>query len=92
MLLFIKCFLCVLRMTFGMYCICLLQAKVCMFPEGTRNNGPDLLPFKKGAFHVAIASQTAILPVVVSHYHFLDSERHVFDKGTGNLVYINYTL
>lgn len=58
------------------------QAKVCMFPEGTRNNGPDLLPFKKGAFHVAIASQTAILPVVVSHYHFLDSERHVFDKGS----------
>lgn len=58
------------------------QAKVCMFPEGTRHGGPDLLPFKKGAFHVAIASQTAILPVVVSHYHFLDSERHIFDKGS----------
>lgn len=58
------------------------QAKLCMFPEGTRNSGADLLPFKKGAFHVAIASQTAVLPVVVSHYHFLDSERHIFDKGS----------
>lgn len=58
------------------------QAKVCMFPEGTRHGGPDLLPFKKGAFHVAIASQTAVLPVVVSRYHFLDSERHIFDKGS----------
>lgn len=61
-----------------------------MFPEGTRHGGSDLLPFKKGAFHVAIASQTAILPVVVSRYHFLDSERHVFDKG--NLFRINFVI
>lgn len=61
-----------------------LQAKLCMFPEGTRNSSRELLPFKKGAFHVAIASQTAIQPVVVSHYYFLDCERHIFNTGKMN--------
>ncbi|XP_046668858.1 1-acyl-sn-glycerol-3-phosphate acyltransferase beta-like isoform X2 [Homalodisca vitripennis] len=57
------------------------QARLCMFPEGTRHGGKDLLPFKKGAFHVAIASQTPVQPVVVSQYHFLDSENHIFNSG-----------
>jgi len=53
-----------------------------MFPEGTRNGSATLLPFKKGAFHVAIASQTPIQPVVVSRYHFLDDRKKVFNSGT----------
>jgi len=57
------------------------QLKLCMFPEGTRHQGKELLPFKKGAFHVAIASQTPIQPVVVAKYHFLDSEKHIFNTG-----------
>ncbi|XP_054270184.1 1-acyl-sn-glycerol-3-phosphate acyltransferase alpha-like isoform X2 [Macrosteles quadrilineatus] len=57
------------------------QLKLCMFPEGTRHLGDELLPFKKGAFHVAIASQTPVQPVVVSKYHFLDSEKHIFNTG-----------
>lgn len=57
-----------------------------MFPEGTRHLGDELLPFKKGAFHVAIASQTPVQPVVVSKYHFLDSEKHIFN--TGNVSYL----
>lgn len=56
-----------------------------MFPEGTRHSGRELLPFKKGAFHVAIASQTCIQPVVVSRYYFVDAERHIFNKG--NLIF-----
>lgn len=57
------------------------KMKLCMFPEGTRNNGPTLLPFKKGAFHVAIASQTPIQPVVVTRYYFLNSKEKIFETG-----------
>lgn len=50
-----------------------------MFPEGTRNNIGKLLPFKKGAFHLAIASGCPIQPVVVSKYTFLGDDH--FDNG-----------
>lgn len=52
-----------------------------MFPEGTRHGGEDLLPFKKGAFHVAISSQCPLQPIVVSQYYFLNSNQCIFDKG-----------
>ncbi|KAG5881860.1 hypothetical protein JTB14_022445 [Gonioctena quinquepunctata] len=51
------------------------KARVIMFPEGTRNRGTKLLPFKKGAFHLAIASQCPIQPIAVSRYSFLGKYR-----------------
>lgn len=36
-----------------------------VFPEGTRGNGTDLLPFKKGAFRIAIDTQLPVLPVII---------------------------
>lgn len=53
-----------------------------MFPEGTRHlvaeDGNKMLPFKKGAFHVAIEGNFPILPVVISNYHFIDHKEKMF--------------
>ena len=40
---------------------------VIVFPEGTRNNGPDrLLPFKKGGFLLARLAKRPIVPLAIS--------------------------
>jgi len=39
---------------------------VMMFPEGTRSKGGELLPFKDGAFHLAIATGVPILPIALA--------------------------
>lgn len=39
---------------------------VMMFPEGTRSKGGELLPFKDGAFHLAIRTGVPILPVALA--------------------------
>jgi 1-acyl-sn-glycerol-3-phosphate acyltransferase len=36
---------------------------VVVFPEGTRGDGPEMLPFKKGGFVLAIETGTPIAPV-----------------------------
>lgn len=44
------------------------DTSIWVFPEGTRNLGNGLLPFKKGAFQMAIAAGVPIIPVCVSSY------------------------
>ncbi|MWV13758.1 1-acylglycerol-3-phosphate O-acyltransferase [Pseudomonas sp. R-28-1W-6] len=44
------------------------DTSIWVFPEGTRNLGDGLLPFKKGAFQMAIAAGVPIIPVCVSTY------------------------
>ncbi|XP_055599546.1 1-acyl-sn-glycerol-3-phosphate acyltransferase alpha-like [Uranotaenia lowii] len=58
--------------------------KLAIFPEGTRHDRDTLLPFKKGAFHVAVATQSVIQPIVISKYHFLDHKKRRF--GTGRII------
>ncbi|KAI1074696.1 acyltransferase-domain-containing protein [Whalleya microplaca] len=60
------------------------KQSVYMFPEGTRSytKEPDLLPFKKGAFHLAVQAGVPIVPVVVANYsHVLYIKDFVFTSG-----------
>ncbi|MDX5297648.1 MAG: 1-acyl-sn-glycerol-3-phosphate acyltransferase [Gammaproteobacteria bacterium] len=44
------------------------RKNVWIFPEGTRNGGRQLRPFKKGAFHAAIGAQAPLVMICVSSY------------------------
>lgn len=57
-----------------------------VFPEGTRNNTGQIHAFKKGAFHAAISAQLPILPVVYTHFYFLESEKCVFNPGESHCL------
>ncbi|XP_030148799.1 1-acyl-sn-glycerol-3-phosphate acyltransferase beta isoform X1 [Lynx canadensis] len=57
--------------------------KVWVYPEGTRNDNGDLLPFKKGAFYLAIQAQVPIIPVVYSSFSsFYNYKTKLFTSGT----------
>lgn len=42
------------------------RVSVMVFPEGTRSKTDDLLPFKDGAFHVAVQAQAPVLPIAIA--------------------------
>jgi 1-acyl-sn-glycerol-3-phosphate acyltransferase len=56
------------------------ECSLWIFPEGTRNHKDrnHLLPFKKGAFHVAVQSGRPIVPVVASNQSW------IYDPGHGH--------
>jgi len=75
------------------------QISLWIFPEGTRHLSAedDLLPFKKGAFYLAVqcesgrigtgiyhsrAAGVPIIPVVCQNYHFLMDGKTRFKRGT----------
>ncbi|KAF8914291.1 hypothetical protein CPB84DRAFT_1758889 [Gymnopilus junonius] len=54
-----------------------------MFPEGTRHlsKEPDLLPLKKGGFHLAINAGIPITPIVTENYWHM-YRKGIFESGT----------
>jgi len=64
------------------------KLKLWIFPEGTRNTSKSiaLLPFKKGAFHVALQHSLPILPVVIQKHEFLEEEEWLLRPGSGRIT------
>lgn len=61
------------------------RQSVFIFPEGTRSYSEDLvlLPFKKGAFHLAVQAGVDIVPIVVENYsHVLNIKKLRFNAGS----------
>ncbi|TFK96590.1 1-acyl-sn-glycerol-3-phosphate-acyltransferase, partial [Pterulicium gracile] len=54
-----------------------------VYPEGTRRSGEDdaLLPFKKGAFHLAVQGGLPIIPIVTENYWRI-YHKGIFGGGT----------
>lgn len=60
------------------------KQSVYLFPEGTRSysSEPVMLPFKKGAFHLAQQAGVPIVPLVAENYsHILSLKNRVFNAG-----------
>ncbi|KAI9297181.1 1-acylglycerol-3-phosphate acyltransferase [Neoconidiobolus thromboides FSU 785] len=60
------------------------QMGVFVYAEGTRSGfeTPDLLPFKKGAFHLAIQTGFPIIPIVYSNTsHIFNMKKWRFESG-----------
>jgi 1-acyl-sn-glycerol-3-phosphate acyltransferase len=58
------------------------RLNVWMAPEGHRNVRLEMLPFKKGAFHLAVAAQVPVLPVLVGPiWTVFDSSRWMLRPG-----------
>ncbi|NWX15907.1 PLCA acyltransferase, partial [Aegotheles bennettii] len=56
--------------------------RVLIFPEGTRNHNGSMLPFKRGAFQLAVKAQVPIIPVVISSYcNFYSQKEKRFTPG-----------
>lgn len=49
---------------------------MCVFPEGTRSRGPHMLPFRNGAFRLAVRAEAAIVPVTIDGAYKVWEEHH----------------
>lgn len=56
------------------------------FPEGTRSKGRGLLPFKMGAFHIALQAKVPLLPIVLSSLNSFSINR--WDNGYAIIDYL----
>ncbi|EPB77666.1 1-acyl-sn-glycerol-3-phosphate acyltransferase domain protein [Ancylostoma ceylanicum] len=58
------------------------KRKVWIYPEGTRNPGKTMLPFKKGAFILSIEAKIPVVCCVFSsHSFFYDAAEKKLDSG-----------
>ncbi len=62
---------------------------VVIFPEGTRSVNEDLLPFKKGGFHLALDAGLEILPVAIAGTERIMRKREwVLRPGSAHVTFV----
>ncbi len=62
---------------------------VIYFPEGTRHSGDKLLPFKRGAFKLAMKKNRPIVPIVIEGaYKFLPRKSWCFKTSKREKMYL----
>lgn len=61
------------------------KRSIWVFAEGTRNKGENILPFKKGAFRMAIEAGVPIVPICVSSYAGGRLNLNKLNSGTVNI-------
>ena len=57
------------------------RVSIWVFPEGHRSRGTGLAPFKKGAFHMAIAAGVPVIPVMCSSVDRVINARAKIARG-----------
>jgi len=62
------------------------RLKVWVFPEGTRHHAHGMLPFKKGAFNIAVTAQIPIVPIVISDYRPFYSKSDKYFHSNGKII------
>jgi len=60
---------------------------MCVFPEGTRSRGPQLLPFRNGAFRLAVRAEAAIVPVTMDGSYKGWEEHHQIRAAAVRVVF-----
>ncbi|CAD6186527.1 unnamed protein product [Caenorhabditis auriculariae] len=71
------------------YCVEQLKIsgfKLWVFPEGTRNRDGGMIPFKKGAFNIAVRAQIPIIPIVISDYRPFYSKNGKYFRTDGEVI------
>ncbi|MFK8044327.1 MAG: lysophospholipid acyltransferase family protein [Crocinitomicaceae bacterium] len=59
---------------------------VLVFPEGTFDDSGNMLPFKKGTFHIAVKAKMTILPVGIIGGHALWPHGNFFNLRNGKVT------
>ncbi|KAK5972975.1 hypothetical protein GCK32_021673, partial [Trichostrongylus colubriformis] len=60
--------------------------QIWIFPEGTRNREYGMLPFKKGAFNIAVRGGFPIVPIVLSNYKPFYSKTDRYFMSDGEVI------
>ncbi len=67
-----------------------VRGQIIFFVEGTRSPDGSLLPFKKGAFHFALANQLPLLPTAIGGAHTALSRRAWWKLNPGSEIQVDF--